>query len=678
MGNLIRDFWTYEYKTKSYFGIVEVVKGKDLAQKRNYLKYETHIEKALEYTMKNDVLSHMSIQTFCTWLKDKSERGENEQKYYPFILEFEAKKEDEYKNVVSEAIEYLRYLHSELDINKDDILIMINNNKSIYISINPKAYSLKPEVKLADIYTQMYKSIKKKLTLKYVDESIVASTYKLMKTPNTYYKGGYFVRITADELLKLLAGIITKKQLTSEKRTLDIEVPGELSFKAAKFYNKYMKKVKYGTKVKEDCTPICGGKCINYLLTHMVEKGYRNYALVSVGIYLKSLGYTKEENLKNLRELATSWNHDENELKIKSKINTIYRKNYHFSCKYAANVFSDLGIESMCSKCPFKKQNCCISENFEIDERIINQLWANGGSTRHYYMYLKLSSKQLFNKEIDLDEEKIDYRTLRELCKLTLLTKEKIEGKRNLYRIVYKPSDKIYKLPIEFFSTADQLGDALKHYLKLFVKSYKALDKYVMIRASKITLMNELGYKSVSAVYKLLDKLRLLGLIKDHKKGSYTLYYSNYKVIELQHIKEKAVLEAAALKEEPIKQVVNGNESMVMAKDNSYQMQMQMDIRHGSCGIYGRHRDVSDIWLNEGGDEGSKLDMFDEKHKRWLSRGHLKVMKGYLKYDPGTLDQWIQECKILNLSKAAVIYNSKKYGYEYALKKIIQRVFLDE
>ena len=67
----------------------------------------------------------------------------------------------------------------------------------------------------------------------------------------------------------------------------------------------------------------------------------------------------------------------------------------------------------------------------------------------------------------------------------------------------------------------------------MLTKGYKATEKYMMIRASKESLMEELNYNNISSVYKLFSKLSALGLIKLHKKSIYTLYFKSFKVTEL-------------------------------------------------------------------------------------------------------------------------------------------------
>ncbi len=673
MGNLIKDFWTYSYKNTKYFGIVEVIKGKDLGQNRANKKYENHIEKAFEYTMNNDVLSHMSIQTFCTPLKDRIDRTDDEQRYYPFVIEFEPdiKKGNVYNEAVFEAAKYVQYLHTQLAINKNDILIMANNSKSIYVFVNPKSYLAKPEKNLNEIYFEMYKKIKNDLGLTQVDEGIVSSRYKLMKTPNTFYKGGYFVRITPEELMKLLVGATKKEELTKNKRSLDIEVPGEISFKACSFYNNARKKIIYGTEndnSSENEDHGCGGKCTEYFLTHLIEKNYRNYGLVSVGIYLKSLGYTEEETYKNLVELAKSWNHDENNRKIMAKVNTIYRKNYRFSCKYAKAVFADLGIENMCSKCKFAKDQG--KENtVEIHSAVINALWSKKGSTRHYLMYLDLLKRNLFNKNIILTEENINDRTLRELCKLTGFKRHKVEGVNNEVMIEYKPTGQAYRLTDEFIDvTANTLGEYLKHYLKMLIKGYRATEKYIIIKLSKENLMEELGYENISSVYKFLNKLTSLGLIKMHKTSIFTLYYRSFKVIEIQkevetEVNQVAVNQVAVGEQISLKDINNRNSKNIKANDNKNINDMEIF----------KHTNYEVEALNEFKKENKSII---EKYKNLI----IEKEKGghYFKYKPQNLSEWINEIRNLKLSKKYVILNSKKYGYGdeifYILDKLKNKI----
>lgn len=547
MSNLIKDFWTYTYKEKKYYGICEVVLGENLSQKRNDKKYETHIEKALRYTMENDVLSHMSIQMYCKWLNGRSCREESEQKYYPFVIEFEAKKqkENEYNLVAYQVVTYVNYLIQDIGIQEKDILIMLNNSRSIYVLVNPKTYNLKPDKDLNLIYYEMYKDIKKEFGLSYVDESIVSSGYKLMKTPNCYYHGGYFVRISFIELQELMKGTITKFELTRKKRTLDIEVPGQISLKIAKMYEKAKHKIKNYTNVhtsmhgngkkSERQHGVC--ECVEYIQHHILEKGVRNFGLVSVGIYLKNQGCSMEEVEDQLIQLGQSWCHDENDRDIRSKVKTIFRRNYHFSCEYVREVFSSIGIENMCTNCPYAKREEA-PESIEINMDVINELWDNKASTRHYVLYLELLRKNLFNTWFLPEKEGINDRTLKELCKLSIaFIKDK---NKDSYYISYNPSRRVYRLPIAFIdNTVGQLGNYIKHYLKLLVKGYKVFDKYLLVRISSQKLMEELGYYNISSLYKILKKLDKLGLIIKCRNNVLKVYFESYRVKSIDEYKEE-------------------------------------------------------------------------------------------------------------------------------------------
>ncbi|MDT8718243.1 hypothetical protein IAI10_16370 [Clostridium sp. 19966] len=533
---LIDAFWTLKGE-KYHYGIVEVIEGEDLSQSRVTKKYETHIERALEYTMKNKILSHMSIQTYSSFLKERPGREDWEKKYYPFVLEFEGDGK-EYFDAIYEATVYVQFLITDLNIHRDDILIMINNSRSIYVSVNPKAFNARPDKDLNLIYAEIYRKIKAAIGLIHVDESIVTSTYKLMKTPNCYYKGGYFVPIEITELMNLMIGATTKDELTNTRRPLDKEVPSQLALNFIKLYSAAVKKVKSKGYVEEgplEAKPC--GTCIKYLMQHMIEKGHRNYGLISVGIYLKSIGYTKDEVYENLVQLASSWNHDESQRNIRSKVNTLFRKNYNFSCSYAQAVYQDLGIETMCQACPrniINRQMVKV-DAVQIDANIINELWSNKASTRHYLLYLQILDKDLLNIIFKPEDYEIKERTLKELCKLCSL---KIKNHGDKIEIKYTASKKRYILPRAFIKTSSvELGEYIKHYLKLFVKGYKAVAKFMFIRLSMENIMKLLDYTDISSVYKLINKLKTLGLIKEKNTCDYCLFYESYKIIELDATK---------------------------------------------------------------------------------------------------------------------------------------------
>lgn len=562
MGNLIKDFWRYTYTRKDgvttdYFGRIDTIAGKDLSKKRN----ENYIETALKYTMQHKILSHMSIQTFTRSLQDAPCRNENEQKYYPFIVEFEPQymsyseqleKYDEvlgecigssYEETIEDVVKYIDYLENRLNINEKDILIMINNHKSIYVFVNPKTLGVKPEVELSKIYYEMYEKIKAKTGIRNVDESIVKANYKLMKTPNCYYKGGFFVRIDKTELLMLLDGEVSKEELTRERRTLDIEVPGALSLNAARAYTLAREKVlkKKREYEKEDCKTECTsckgcGKCIEYMMQTNIEKGYRHEALVSLTLSFKNqAGFTREDTENNVIQFAEAWKHDEKERQVLAKVRWAYKHEERFSCEYVRKTFRDiLNIESLCKNCQYHSKTAIVGETIQIDRGIIEDLWDNKASLRHYKMYLELESKDLFNKRIDPKEHDINIRTLKEMIakvrQLKLIT-----GADKCFRIDFERTDKVYRLPKTFCEeTINELGESLKQYLRIIVTGFKAAERYVIVKASRTKLEKLLNYTNKTSLYKFISKLERVGLIKEHKDSkTLTLYYTSYKVINI-------------------------------------------------------------------------------------------------------------------------------------------------
>lgn len=581
MGNLINDFWTYKYNNKKYFGICEVVKGDDYMQARNIKKYETHIEKALEYTMKYDVVSHMGIQTFCTWLKDRPIREDHEQRYYPFFIEFEASKnnEKEYVHVVLQAVVFINYLVNELGVCKEDILPMINNSRSVYVFINPRTYNLKPDKNLDRIYSKMFEHIKSQLGLTYADTSMYAKN-KLMKTPNCFYKGGYFVHISHDELIELMLDTSLRGKLTAEKRSLNYNVPGQVSLGLSKIYQSAKEQVENTNKasklnlddnglaaVETINNGTCG--CVKYFHEGLMGKGYRNSALVSVGIDMKNKGYTEEQVMDKLTELGHAWNHDENERKIRSKVRTIFRRHYKFSCEYARKAFVDLNIEDMCANCMYNKRPEKASDNILVQADIINQLYANDASTRHYKLYLELLQSNLFNSWFSPKEMGINDRTLREFCNISGLKREKNKEQVYITNTV-STKKRVYKLPEGFIENSmELLGDYLKHYLKLLIKGYRAFDSYILIRLSKEKMMDELGYKDISGVYKMLKRLEEIGLIKVRKNNVSCIYYEPYNVIDINTYKEERESNISKPSVNEAYEIVNGEQICIPGLDNN-------------------------------------------------------------------------------------------------------------
>lgn len=595
MGNLIKDFWTYKWKKKSYYGIIEVVKG-DLKYRRVENKFENHIIKALKYTMTpgNDVLSHMSLQTYTRGLKGRTNRDASEEAYYPFIIEYEPHLmkydrgfQEEYKEAVGEALKTVKYLIYKQDINEKDILIMINNSRSIYVMVNPKVYGLKPSNKLGKIYEEMLNGINEEIGLKYVDNNTY-SIHKLIKTPNCYYEGGYFVHISIQELEALYAHPEGRDFLTGKKRSLDFMVPAQRSEAFTELYKNAIDivndvQVTRAKKTKNKQVKFIErnqSNCVRYLEENIIEKGCRNSALISVAIHYKERGYTAEQVEQKLFELADRWKHDENYNQISSKVRTVFREDYNFSCEKARTVL-DLDMDSICQGCPYNKSCSIKVTKLEIHKDIIEDLWANKASTRHYIAYLELSRKKLFNKWFVPAEEGLTERTIRELCTFSgKLIRQK--NKEQIF-IDYKAEGKTYYLPVEFMDDKvyEQLGDYIKHYLKLIFKGYWSYQRYIIMKVSKNKIQEDLGYSNVHGVYKLLARLQELGLAVVKKGNLVAVYYESYKVIALEEYKSNKSAK---------KEAYEGNENTIGAaasNGDAYvpsDLKENKDIQRGSPG----------------------------------------------------------------------------------------------
>lgn len=550
MGNLIQDFWIYTWKGKSYYGLIEVVKG-DLQYRRIDGKFENHITKALEYTMRNDVLSHMSLQTYVDKLKGRTNRDADEETYYPFVIEYEphlTKNEPgykkEYKEAIGEALRTVKYLIYDKNINEKDILVMINNSRSIYVMVNPKVYGLRPNTRLGKIYEEMLNSLNEDLGFKYVDKNIY-SVHKLIKTPNAWYKGGYFVHINIRELEALYVHPEGRDFLTSKKRSLDIIVPGEKSEAFTQLYENAIDNIsdvkifrdKKGRNNQVKFIERNQSNCVKYLEKNIIEKGCRNSALISVAIHYKEKGYTQDQVEQKLLQLASKWRHDENYRQIGSQVRTVFREDYNFSCEKARAVL-DIDMDSICQGCPYNKSCSIKVTKLEIHKDIIEDLWINKASTRHYTAYLELSRKKLFNKWFVPAEEGLNERTVRELC--TFSNKLVRQKHKDQIFIDYKAEGKTYYLPVEFVDEKvyEQLGEYIKHYLKLIFKGYWSYQRYIIMKVSKNKIQEDLGYTNIHGVYKLLARLKDIGLAVIKKGNLVAIYYESYKVIGIEEFKD--------------------------------------------------------------------------------------------------------------------------------------------
>lgn len=557
MGNLIKDFWTLQYDNKSYYGIVEVV-GHDLQFRRETNKFETRIEKALAYLEGKRMLSHISVQSYNSYLNkggvNRVGRTVKDKAFYPFFLEFEPHIKPghamfwvEYQKAVSEAYRTANYMIYEKGLEPEDILIIITNSRSVYLFVNPVAYQLRPSDALHDIYKKMYEELDEVMDFKYVDKSLFRFN-GLIKTPGAYYQGGYVVPISIEEL-KGLAGNPEgeQKRLTRKQRNLSKEVPGRFSGAFSDIYKRAMIEVYEGVKK----VPKNNGKktekvntvtylksgigCIDFLESNKVAEGQRNFALVGLAIAYKNAGFSQEQALAAVKNAAKRWNYDEMN-QVKTKVNTVYKKDYNFSCEY---LKEHVDLCGSCACCKLNKgANKSLNTKFWVGREVISQLKANKASVRHYRAYLIMSRNELFGRYFDPEEYNLDPRVIRELVKMT-------GGERELQNRLVKASishgDRKYLIPNEFLDNGEYeaLGERIKAYLILYTKYiYKATDKYGMMRVKIETIAAELGYKSKSSVYKLLQDLVRAGMAVVKKGCLFSLYFSSYKVTSMDDHKE--------------------------------------------------------------------------------------------------------------------------------------------
>lgn len=575
--NFIDSMFQYEYVRRSdntkqkYFGIHEVVKGANFAQKRAIKKYETHIEKVLAYPLKNKKkeISHMSLQSFSTFLKKEKRvaRDESDDAYHPFVLEFETNKFNEMEDLYNEVLRYINLLNREFNIDIDDIVITLNNHKSLYVWLSPLLFGAKPSPKLYKIYTKIYKFIKEELGLKYVDESVVNSSYRLIKTPGSWYKGGYVVNITLQELYDLALGNVTREELTSKQRDIrEVNLKNVASFKLSNLYKKCEKEVKkeekQGTELILTGDRIVNRPCINKIIDlGMVEKGHRNDLLVTIAIGLRDSGFKKKEIEAVLERKAIEWNHDESLKAVKNKIKTLIKRETNFSCDKAKAIFEDIGMEGVCT-------SCNNSAAIWLARNVIEELFLSDASLRHYKLYIELEKQGLLNRKFTLEEANTTERTLNEFAKI-LGTKVKKDSDE-LYSIKIKRSKAKCKLPIDFMETTGaHLKEGLKQYIYILTKACDGNDKTAYISTGNKKLAKELNYKDERSLINLFKRWESAGLLKFNKQQGVTLFYKTYKVIDINKVKEERE-ESSKVNQElnKDKQVINGEQLEFNLKSN--------------------------------------------------------------------------------------------------------------
>lgn len=550
IGNFIEQMFIYnmtnkEGKSQNYFGIHEVVLG-EFSQNRAEKKYETHIEKVLEYPIKNKSnkeLSHMSLQSYCTFLNKQNRNLRTEElddRYYPFTLEFESSKKKDNIDVLFEVAQYIQYLNKDLNIDEKDIVIIINNSKSTYVMVNPKVFGLKPRKNVHRVYTEMYKKIKEELGLKFVDESVVNSSYRLIKTPGSYYKGGYVNYVSIDEFMMLMVGQLTREDLTKEQRDIrKLELSGNISIKMAKFYQEAKDKVEKffkenkgykGNKVLSLPGTECVRECVKALINMpIMDKGNRNNFLVSIALGLSEANYSEDEIKEVLRRKAIEWKHDESLNAVENKYKSLKRNRTNFSCDKAKMLFEEEGLSLGCNVCKKAINSIYISRN------IIETIYNNKGALRHYRAYLELEKQNVLGRYFNLDEVGIKEATLKELSKKM---NGKLEKKEGLFKLTVKRGKAIYRLPLNYIENAvDVLEQKIGKVLMLIVKAYSSNAYGVFISLGVAKIAEYLSFKNERSVYNFLKELENLGFLTKNKNGI-TLYYKSRKVVSLEEERE--------------------------------------------------------------------------------------------------------------------------------------------
>lgn len=548
-GNFIEQMFIYKMinkdgKVQNYFGIHEVVSG-DFSQNRAEKKYETHIEKLLEYPIKNrwnKELSHMSLQSFCTFLNKQNRNLRTEElddRYYPFTLEFESSKKKDHSDVLFEVAQYLQYLMTELSVNEEDFTIIINNSKSVYIMVNPKVFGLKPGKNIHRIYTEMYKKIKEELGLKFVDESVVNSSYRLIKTPGSFYKDGYVNYVSVDEFMHLMTGYLTRAKLTKKQRDIrKLVLPGIQSLVMTKLYEKSKKKVEKslkeyknkGNKVLNLPGMECNRECVKALINMPVMgKGNRNNFLVSIALGLSEANYNGDEIKEILRRKAIEWKHDESLRAVENKYKSLIRNRTNFSCDKVKILFEEEGLSLGCNVCKKAINSIYIARN------IVETIYNNKGAVRHYRAYLELEKQNLFGRYFNIDETGIKEVTLKELAKKL---NGKLEKKHGLFKLSIKRGKSIYRLPLNYIENAvDVLDQKIGKVLMLIVKAYSSNTYGAFISLGVAKIAEYLAFKNERSVYNFLKELEKLGFLTKNKNGI-TLYYKSRKVVSLEEEKE--------------------------------------------------------------------------------------------------------------------------------------------
>lgn len=570
MGYLLQDL--YEYKG---YRINEVCIGSYIHNsKRKEKKHEKTIYKAVELAEESNKTIHIALQKFNTFLAGRSSRDDNEASYFPFTIEIEPNIHDngtdefysKYQDSVTVANSLCWLLECKYEINREDIVVFINNSRSIYITVNPKCYRLVPGSNLYLIYNRIWEVLSSELqdllydryinVADFIDSNTSFSKYRLIKCPNTYYKGGYVVNVSLDELQALADDIKLKRELTSKRRRLDKEIPGEYNrafhelylqssselkgFNNSKFKRRYNDNNVVNLSDEAILRQPVHSRCVEYMIKYPMPIGMQNQAIVSVSIYYYNQGLSAEALTNFLYIVVSSWPSDGSRSlwsmnHIKKTVNSVYRNKTNFSCD-KVNSFANFGIEGCCSYCiynaSFKKDEFAV---YSVHVRaLFSGHYANRKlGLRHYYTYLKLCRYSLFNKYFCPDDYGIDIKTFKEVISVLKLN---IQYSGNLLKIDFSVPDKgLYYIPLNFMDKEYYKlpGQRLKHYLLLLVLGYSHNKNSLQISQKKDTLLKLLGFKDISSYNKLLKFFVDIGLVKIKSDKSIYLYYEPYKVIDI-------------------------------------------------------------------------------------------------------------------------------------------------
>lgn len=579
-------------KIVNYFGINEVVLGE--FSSRGIRKRETTIDRALDYVFHPKVkeqVSHISLQSYATYLKkgNRINRSEDEERYYPFVVEFEkglaeCAKRDAYTN----AMILVNGLIMFYNVSREDIVIIINNRKSVYVWVNPKVFGASPSPILHKIYAKMCEHIKDEFGLKYIDYSVTNTSHRLIKTPGSFYNGGFVNYITLAELNMLVDGELKSADITKEQRDIRLlKLPSVASIELTKLYNECKKEIEVlikKNKVEENNKGLLlpgtreelkyiNRPCVKALLSlPIVEKGNRNNVLVTMALGLLEKNATLKEVQAVLEEKAIEWGHDESLTAVRNKVRTLIERGTNFSCEKVRGILDELGMDHHCIGCSASKNS-----GIWISRNIIQTMYYNKASVRHFEMYLELEKKNLIGVEIDLVEENINLRTLKELAKAAGGKVTKIK-KTKKYLIEIDKEKAKYKLPMNIMDTVRLLvGENIKQYLMLVVNTHSGNDEVVHSTMSEFTIQEYLRYKTLDGVEKLLNKLERVGLLSFNKKSGFTIRFKSNKVVSLVKVLEE--------KNAGIQDNNSGNEENQIAVNEGIQLKFELENEKNNTNI---------------------------------------------------------------------------------------------